>query len=193
MKRLTIFGCAAIALVIAAAFLAAASVSSANSKGGADRVIADVFVQVIQEPDLFNPVPRQLGIAHIRIHAFDIDSTVPLSLSGQTADEGSVTCEPADSEACSVLPVDDTPIFWADFSSSADPSTVTISFPVGPTGATGDLLDLHDGGSPANRQTGEISVAGAAETADSLRWGDWRGRPSFEAWVLSGNVTVNRK
>jgi hypothetical protein len=166
MKRLTIFGCAAIALVIVAAFLAAASVSSANSKGGADRVVAEVFVQVVQLPDLFNPVPRQLGIAHVQVHAVDIDSTGPVSLSDQT------------------------PIRWADFS---DPSTVTISFPVGPAGATGDLMVLRDGGSPANRQTGETSVTGAAETADSLTWGDWRGRPSFEAWVLSGNITVNRK
>jgi hypothetical protein len=190
MKRLTIFGCAAIALVIVAAFLAAASVSSANSKGGADRVVAEVFVQVVQLPDLFNPVPRQLGIAHVQVHAVDIDSTGPLSLSDQTADEGWVTCEPAGSEACAGLPADQTPIRWADF---GDPSTVTISFPVGPTGATGDLMVLRDGGSPANRQTGETSVTGAAETADSLTWGDWRGRPSFEAWVLSGNITVNRK
>jgi hypothetical protein len=192
MKRLMILACVAVAGLAATTFPATGRTSSAASRGGADRVLADVEVQVVQLVDLGNPSPRQLGVAHVQVHAYDIDPKAPLSIFGQTADQGWVTCAPALSAACSVLPNARTPIRWADFSSSNDPATVTISLPTGNSAVAGDFLVLHDGGTPGNKATGELTSTGVAQTTDWLRFGDWRGRPSFEAQVLSGNVTINR-
>jgi hypothetical protein len=188
MKRLVILACAAVAVMAVVAFPATAKNKSGAK--GSDRVMVDVFVQVVQLPDLFNPEPQQLGVAHVQVHAYDVDAAAPLSLSGQTADEGWVSCEPVLSAACSVLPTTATSILWVDFTDASDPTTVSLSLSTSPS--TGDLLTLHDGGTPGNKLTGETSVTGSAETSDWLRWGDWRGRPAFEAWVLDGNVTIDR-
>ncbi len=159
---------------------------------GAGRVKADVYVQVVQRVDMQNLFPRQLGVAHIQVHASDVDPSAPLSIFGQTADEGWVSCESAAAEACALLPTQHMPIFWADFASSSDPASVSISFRRDPAILIGDVLTLHDGGSPGNRLTGETSETGSAQTADWLRWSDWRGRPSFEGWVIAGNIHITR-
>ena len=190
MKRLLILACVAIAGIAAVAYPATARTSSTNSKAGADRVTADVWVQVTQLADLGNPSPKQLGIAHIQVDAHDVDPASPLSTSGQTADQGSVTCWPALSPACSVLPTRETPILWVDFSSSTDPGTVTISVPTAPSSTAVDFLVLHDGGPLGTRLTSDLGSSGDPLTADWLRWGDWRGRPSFEARVLVGKVKI---
>jgi hypothetical protein len=192
MKRLLILACVAIAGIAAVAYPATARTSSAKSKAAADRVTADVWVQVVQLVDLGNPSLKQLGIAHVQVSAHDVDPASPLSTSGQTADQGSVTCTPALSAACSVLPTRETPILWVDFTSSPDPGTVTISVPTAPSSSAVDFLVLHDGGSQGNRLTHELGSSGAPLTSDWLRWGDWRGRPSFEARVLVGKVKIHR-
>jgi hypothetical protein len=189
MKRLVILACAAVAVTAVVAFPATANKGNLD-KSNVDRVMVDVTVQVVQLPDLFNPDPQQLGVAHVQVHAYDLDAAAPLELSGQTADGGWVSCEPVLSAACSVLPTTATSILWVDLTSSSDPNTASISFSTG--SSSGGLLTLHDGGTPGNKLTGETSVTGSAQTADWLRWGDWRGRPAVEGWVLSGNVTIDR-
>jgi hypothetical protein len=191
MKRLLILACVAIAGIAAIAYPATARTSSAKSTTPVDRVTADVWVDVVQLVDLGNPTLKDLGVAHVQVSARDVDPASPLSTSGQTADQGSVTCSPALSAACSVLPRSETPILWVDFNSSSDPGTVTISVPTAPSSTAVDFLTLHDGGSPGNRLTNELGSSGAPLTSDWLRWGDWRGRPSFEARVLVGKVKIH--
>lgn len=160
--------------------------SAGTPKGGVDRIMTDVYVQVIQRVDLGNWYPIQIGIAHVQVHAYDVDPLSPRFQVGQTADEGWVSCEPVGSPQCSVLPNGGarTDILWVDMTGT-DTQTVSVS-------AGSDFLVLHDGGTPGSGVTGATSDSGAAETSDYLRWGNWRGRPSFDAWVLSGNVTINR-
>jgi hypothetical protein len=137
---------------------------------------ATVTVQVVRQPKGLEGW-TQVGTARLSIDAWDIDASTPLSSAPQPLDQGSISCEPANTLPCYVA---NGPISWVWI---APDGNALIS--VG-----GSLLTLHDGGDPGFKTTGQISGSGDAETNDWVMQSDWAGLATFDGWVRFGKVSI---
>jgi hypothetical protein len=70
--------CVTVAATLAVGLAAGTATSAGTPRGGVDRVMADVYVQVVLRPEMIFPAQR-LGIAHIQVQGWDLDPTPPVT------------------------------------------------------------------------------------------------------------------
>jgi hypothetical protein len=173
----------AILVALAACATAVVGSSSAATKVHAGHAFADATVQVEENFSIHTPNPQILGVAHIQIHAFDVDPTHPQSSFQQQDDQVSFSCTAVSGDnPCVAFPQGN-----VKFADQVADNDVAISADGGFT-----FLSLVDGGTPGNAAVGTgTTPAGGTATKDSITWAQPGSGRSWTGYLLAGNVNIN--